>query len=580
MLTASLFLFAAAIPQGPGSVVINEFSYDDTSSNNRVFVELYNTTSAPIDISGWVLDGQDGTASNPENADATIPAGTTLAPGDFYVVGQAESVPPVPLVGVPNVDHNVSTMNTVLETGADGLVLRDAALNPIDSVTWEQARWSNPLPAWVEGDGLQGDIYNADWDPQSACRVIDGYDTDSNGNDFRIGRWSPGTSNQAAWTSSPIYGNDFDDAIGSTVDADFSYSFVPGTTEDPATLGITASPQGGNCSIWYDASGGGDANFFNAPSHQDWVVEAYVYLRGPEAAFDVDDMETWGIGVRGSTDSFGEPPNINSLYTYAGNSNYQPGITGIAWFQIITAVSSDLYLVDFNDGGSTTAAGFTILHGPIAIQAGVNDGWQRVRLATLGSDVVGNIGGTFGCDDGTRYTASGVTTAVNGVYIQYREWVSTAGAHRPLVLDSLQIAPNTAASTTLIGTGSPTSVGTPTIAAGGLPTLGNLTFSVDGSDLVPSGASFTALQIGAPALPGQQIPGAPAGAVIYLSPATVTALLNINSASGTSSVTVPIPCQTTFTGLPIGAQLLDLDLSLSASVPVGTSSSLSITIGN
>ena len=78
----------------------------------------------------------------------------------------AEAVPPVPLVGVPNVDLNFASMNTVLETGADGLVLQDNTGRDIDGVTWEQGRWSNALPTWLEGDGLYGDILNSDSNPQ------------------------------------------------------------------------------------------------------------------------------------------------------------------------------------------------------------------------------------------------------------------------------------------------------------------------------------------------------------------------------------------------------------------------------
>ena len=61
----SLVLATAAFaPQGPGPslapVVINEFAYDDAGVDDKEFVELWNRTNAPVDISGWVLQRNGG----------------------------------------------------------------------------------------------------------------------------------------------------------------------------------------------------------------------------------------------------------------------------------------------------------------------------------------------------------------------------------------------------------------------------------------------------------------------------------------------------------------------------------------
>ncbi|MCA8953008.1 MAG: lamin tail domain-containing protein [Planctomycetes bacterium] len=564
MLTTS-FLLAALCPQGQGSstapVVINEFSYDDTSSNDSVFVELYNRTTGPVDISGWILRGHDGTSTG--NGLITIAASTVLFPGDYYVVGQAAKV--------PNVDQDEPTINTLLETGPDGLTLELPSGFVMDGVTWEMAKWTNAVPAWLEGDGLQGDIFNNDNLPQSAARKIDGYDSDDNGCDFRVMPWSPGAANQSVFTAGPVYGNDFDDAPGTAVGAEFSWSFVPGTTEDPAVLGIPASPQGGNCSVWYDPTGGGDVNYYNSGSLEDWVLECYVYLRGPEATFDSNDIETWVLGARGTADSFGHPIDVTGgLYAYTGLT-YASGDTGIGWMQVITQTTSDLYLVDFNNGGSD----FTVLAGPLAVTA---DGWSRLRLSAIGGDVVGNVGGTYGCDDGTRVTASNVSVCSGGVYVQYRENVT--GAHRPLTLDALAISSNVAAAWTLVGAGSATTTGVPTITGNGVPTVGNASYSIEGSNLVPNQFSFTLMNIGPATLPGTQIAGAQAGALLYVSNVGAAVVLNLTGAAGTSSTPLPIPCVTLLTGLPIGAQIIDYDPALSDPLPLGTSAGLTSIVGN
>src|SRR5687768_1607549 len=75
-----------------GGVIINEFSYDDASTDDREFIELHNNGVAAVDISGWVIRNPDTVAPpGDNNSDYTIPGAagsgtTTVAPGGFYVV--------------------------------------------------------------------------------------------------------------------------------------------------------------------------------------------------------------------------------------------------------------------------------------------------------------------------------------------------------------------------------------------------------------------------------------------------------------------------------------------------------------
>ena len=97
----TLTALAAFAPQGPGGgsstapVVINELCYDDTGTDDKEFVELYNRSGSPVDISGWTLVGSDPVGPNTTYA---IPAGTILAPGGYWVVG---------ISTVPNVNQVV-----------------------------------------------------------------------------------------------------------------------------------------------------------------------------------------------------------------------------------------------------------------------------------------------------------------------------------------------------------------------------------------------------------------------------------------------------------------------------------------
>lgn len=73
----ALALPAAATVSAGGGVVINEVESDD--GKNPDWIELKNTSDAAVDISGWVVKDDDDSRTD------AIPAGTTLAPGAYYL---------------------------------------------------------------------------------------------------------------------------------------------------------------------------------------------------------------------------------------------------------------------------------------------------------------------------------------------------------------------------------------------------------------------------------------------------------------------------------------------------------------
>ena len=64
----------------PAAVVINEVVYDDGGTDDREYVELFNTGPGAVDISGWTVGGQDATGANTSTA---IPAATMLNAARF-----------------------------------------------------------------------------------------------------------------------------------------------------------------------------------------------------------------------------------------------------------------------------------------------------------------------------------------------------------------------------------------------------------------------------------------------------------------------------------------------------------------
>jgi len=573
MLAALIVATTVFVPQSPSGIVINELSYDDSSTDDHEFVELYNASANSVDISGWQLIEEDGSSTSGNVH--TIAAGTILAPGDFWVVGD---------LNVPNVNE---VLGWSLENGPDGVYLADATGIPQDGVAWEVQRWTNAIPTWLEGDGFGGDIQlheHGGTNQNSISRSIDGLDTDDNGCDFRVAPWTPGTLNVLGMTTALPYVNNFDDPVGSDVTADFTYSFVSGNTNDPSNiaspaLSIPASPQGGNVALWHDPSGGGNANWLKNFSQSDYLLEAYVYLTGPNANFDVDDGEHWTMGVRGHSDSFGEYQDIGGFHGVVSCTTTQSGHTGIAWVCNRTQLTSDLYLVDFNNGAGNSPGGeFTILAGPIAIQAGVNDGWQRIRLCVQGPNVIGNFGGTYGSDDGQRFTASTNTVCPNGVYITYRECVTNNANLMPLITDALFIDDCTAAASSLIGSGSATSVNTPAISASGAPIIGDLAFTINATGLIPGGAPFAGILLNlGPALPGIPVPGAPPTVLLYATPTVIS--LMFADANGNASVGLPLPSNAELMGQTVAGQIFDWDPSLGFALPIGVSPGLLLTMG-
>jgi hypothetical protein len=590
----TLAALSAFVPQGPGQssapVVINEFSNDDNGTDNLDFVEIYNRSAAAVDISGWTINGEEGTAGQAANGVFTFPgaplSGTTiLNPGQFMVVG---------LATVPNVTFVITgaTPGLAPENGADGFTLRDDLGNVIDSVVHGFQGWTAPVPTWLEGHGLWGTyiLWDAAGQPANgqltAQRAFDGFDTDVNSADFILMQASPGAPNGSTNTLPLVYAENFDGAVGSAPN-DFSFSFVPPTQFDPAAVTVAgatvrtypASPQGGNLARIQDPTGGGNVVMPNLLVGSDFLAEVYVYVTGGNAAATTGQGESWAFGVRGSTNSYGTPIDAAGTYYAQANlctgfTNLAPGMTGLAWAAYVGPVQTDIYLIDANIGGGPGS--FTVLAGPITATTGVNDGWQRLRLRVSGSNFVANFGGTYGADDGQRFT--GTTSNTQGlVYVQYRECISANANLAGLYLDRLEVWNALDSSVTYSGTPSPTNFGLPNIGNNGDPDVGTTTFQIRSSGMIPGGFGILALD-GGVLLPGFPVPGAPPTLLLYAAP-TFTAVTP-NDLTGNTSFTFPIPPVNSLIGTGLAAQYFDLDLTLPFALPFGSSRGAQILIGN
>src|SRR5688572_878925 len=100
--TAICAVAGSALAQvNPGEVVINEVQIVESGTDANEYVELYNKTGAPIDISGLTLHHINGAAGATIRS-VTFPALTTIPANDYYVIGSAT---------VPNVDFTPTIAN-------------------------------------------------------------------------------------------------------------------------------------------------------------------------------------------------------------------------------------------------------------------------------------------------------------------------------------------------------------------------------------------------------------------------------------------------------------------------------------
>lgn len=163
---------------GASGVKINEVLY----TTGDEYIELFNAGSTTVDLSGWEL----AYGTRPSSTDEySIPAGATLAPGAFWVVGSAGA-------SYKDVEHNLADMGNASNT--DGVLLSCAGAR-VDSVLYA----SPNDDGWTDDSGATAtSLAPKPGSGESIARVEDGVDTDQCGVDFVADAPSPGISNTAA----------------------------------------------------------------------------------------------------------------------------------------------------------------------------------------------------------------------------------------------------------------------------------------------------------------------------------------------------------------------------------------------
>lgn len=427
------------------AVIINEIAYDDTGTDNREFVELYNNGVAAVDISGWTVIGRDATTVN---SSATIPAATSLAAGAYYVLSNT---------GVLNSNQTVAA-DFLENGGADSCELRDTGGALIDAVLYETNVGiagnvnGNGIPAEV-GPGIFGN--NGGFTPDlagnttaSIGRFVDGRDTNNNGRDWGIRPSTPGTSNNTGLITfynppNPV-GSTVGNAVPGLTGAFVNARFMDPTVADAAnnTNVIPPAPLTGNRAITvFDPSGGGDG----ATSNQVFGTtqggfKIYAFLdtsdqpQNSNAAgtlFKGSEITIYGVGggdmLTNLTDLGGNIGLTAGTLPAADSLN---GFTGVNWVYEKTAdhtptggslipATQKLYLVDSNDGGDSQLGGNTPMDWTILQTIDISSlasAWFELGISI---DAAGNGVATF---NGTAFNFTTSTNLHSGAFnVGYRE---------------------------------------------------------------------------------------------------------------------------------------------------------------
>ncbi len=372
-----LALVATASAQ---SVVLNEFSYDDTGTDDREFVEIFNASGVPVNIGGWQVRFDTGVTSGTL---ATIPGATVLQPGAYWLIAQ-------PFWTARNQLLAANLPNTTA-----AIVLSDAGTITIDSVVYEGYAGLWPT-APVEGDPLFPEFLSTDGFDTSWSRTTDGHDTNRNTRDFRIARATPGATNNRL-PLAPYSENADGLAPGTSVPGWFGFQGAPTVVSASATAiaagqFLPPSPQSpaanDRCMAFQPGANNDRSYWIEAEDSASAAFDAYVWIDAQ--ALPAGARHAWSIGIRGGT---------GSLYAWPGLPTPSPtdnnGDRGVTWTYQSTSSSHTLYLVDHGDGGRALSVLQTL---PITAS-----GWHRLTLGADGPEVEARFGGTVGTTSGTLY---------------------------------------------------------------------------------------------------------------------------------------------------------------------------------
>jgi hypothetical protein len=183
-------LFVPAVfftPVIHANVVINEIHYHPDNNKEAVeFIELYNPSAEPVDMSGWYFSG----------ITYVFPAGTMIAADEYIVVCEN----PDALLTKFNVT-SLGAFEGKLDNEGEGIVLYDAEGETIDEVDYDS---DFPWPIAANGEGASMELLNPSLDNDLAGSWrSSGYRENVYRPEKAFGLPTPGSQNSVYTTNAP-----------------------------------------------------------------------------------------------------------------------------------------------------------------------------------------------------------------------------------------------------------------------------------------------------------------------------------------------------------------------------------------
>lgn len=217
-------------------IVISEFRTRGPSGGNDEFVELFNLSSAPVNIGGWKINGSNNAGTT--STRLTINANTILNPGCRFLATNSAAA------GYSGVTPGNQTYATGFADDG-GVAVLTAANAVIDAVGMSAGS------AYKEGTTLAPTTTNAERSQERKPAGQNSQDTDSNTNDFTLNAGSSNPQNlSSACTPVGSGGN----AVNLSVSSNAASESAPAAITVTATAGSAVS---GNQTVSLTVTGTG-----------------------------------------------------------------------------------------------------------------------------------------------------------------------------------------------------------------------------------------------------------------------------------------------------------------------------------
>jgi hypothetical protein len=194
---------AALVANANASIVVNEI-LGSTSGSDWEFIELYNTSASPIDISGYEVelwDSDPGSIGTPDGQSPyVVPGGSTIPGNGFYLMANSLAE-----TGF-SVTADLPLPSNAIENSAYTLILADDMGAQLDSWFFEQEPGTGETPNRA-GTPITPDFFVPAFDGGSFTSVQAGtYRTTDGGSAFGILNFDTGDLGQLPGQFDPARG--------------------------------------------------------------------------------------------------------------------------------------------------------------------------------------------------------------------------------------------------------------------------------------------------------------------------------------------------------------------------------------